>query len=718
MKKVVFLGNPNVGKSALINGMSNSKITVGNWPGVTVEKIEADFVYKGERFEFFDLPGTYNFTNTHESQITTEAILEGDYDLIVNVVDATNLERNLNMTLIARELNKPMIVVLNFYDDVTKSGLIIDTNRLSKYLQVPVFKTSATKNEGLNEVLDYIREMPEDKSKKYNIYFDDDIDTCIQRIIDILIAEDFPKPSYGYEYLAIRLFEKEPHFTSEIPEKTLAKINHAIASSNISLQESTLTQINNKRYNQIQNILEHTIDKKGVSRYKMTRRIDRFVLNKWLGIPIFILLAVYFLSLVFNIANPIIDWLQGFLDGYIDFHLSNLITSWPDWLQDMIINGLLGGVGGVLTFIPLMFLIYLMMALLEESGIMARVAFVMDRALKGLGLNGKAFISMIIGLGCTVPAITSTRTLESKGQRKITALMLTFISCGARLPVYALFCAAFFPTSFGLVVTSLYLLGGLMAVLVAMVSKKFNIFQDDSKEAFTIEMPPYRLPRAKILLKNVNNRVKGFIKRVISVIMIVLFIMWGLSYFPNGDTKDSYLHDATEFVRPIFKPNGFGDSTVAVAAIPSSFVAKEAVVGTIKALTNTEEEESLDTPPEASIVYQLSLLKDALVDSVVSGVTLNLANVFDSGLDETGSQVINSASHMFSDDDGKPLEDAPLRAYAYMVFILLIVPCVVTVATIKKEFGTSFMFQAIGLTLVVPYVVSIIIYQVGRLIFF
>ncbi|MDL2211600.1 ferrous iron transport protein B [Erysipelotrichaceae bacterium OttesenSCG-928-M19] len=721
MKKIVFLGNPNVGKSALINAMSKSKIKVGNWPGVTVEKIEAQFNYKGVDLQLVDLPGTYNFTNNHEEKITTEVLLSGDYDLIINVVDATNLERNLNVTLLARELEKPMIVLLNFDDDVTKSGLMIDTVKLQRYLQVPVFKTSATKGTGISNVLDYIVGNDFSNHVDYNIYYDNDIDMTVSQIFSILVEDQVEVPSYGLKFLAYRLFEKEPHYTRTINEDTLEKVNQVINNSSISLQESSSDQLHIRRYEQIKKILKSVIDKNGVSRYKLTKKIDSIVLNRWLGIPIFILFAIYFLSLVFNVANPFVDWIDGFVGDFLSYHVGGLISSTPDWFQSMVIDGILGGVGGVLTFTPLMYFIYLLMAILEESGIMSRIAFVMDRAMKGLGLNGKAFISMIIGFGCTVPAITSTRTLDNEKQRKATAMMLPFISCGARLPVYALFCAAFFSKSFGLVVASLYILGIFIAVLVGLFLKVTGIYDgSDSNEAFTIELPPYRIPEGRILFKNVNNRVKGFLKRVTTLVMAITFIIWILSYFPTGEIKDSYLYKGTEVVKPVFYPTGFGDSSIAVAAIPTSIAAKEAVVSTIQQLAGTEEAEGDERAEETYLGYQVEELWSATKTSAISIFQslnpLNVTGLFEADPDEAGSETINAASTMFVDSAGNVKEDASLRAYSYMVFILLVVPCGVAVATVRKEFGTKFMWQVIAVTLLVPYVISTLIFQIGSLI--
>ncbi|MDR3214844.1 MAG: ferrous iron transport protein B [Bacilli bacterium] len=711
MKKIVFLGNPNVGKSALINAMSNSKIKVGNWPGVTVEKLEANFTYRNEELSFVDLPGTYNFTNDHEAKITTDVLLKAEYDLIVNVVDATNLERNLNITLLARELQKPMILLLNFDDDVEKNGLLIDIVKLQKYLQMPIYKTSATKKTGLNQVLDYIVNTDFNKLKTsidYNIYYDNDIDITVANIIEVLKEDEIAIPSYGIKFLAYRLFEKEPHYTAIINEITLAKINRIINNSSISLQESSSSQLHIKRYEQIEKVLKHIIDKKGVSRYRLTHKIDRVVLNKYLGLPILLLFTIYFLSLVFNVSSPFIDWIDGFVNVFLNHHIANIIQGAPDWFQAMILDGLLAGVGGVLVFAPLMYFIYLLMGIMEESGVMARIAFLLDRLMRMLGLNGKSFISMIIGFGCTVPAIISTRTLESEKSRKVTAIMLNFVSCGARLPVYALFGAAFFSRSLGLVVASLYILGLFIAIIAALIMKAFKIYDNDEiPESFTIELPPYRIPEARILFKNVNNRLKGFFKRVMTIIMVVLFAIWALGYFPNGKTDESYLVRATNFVQPIFAPTGFGQSQAAIAALPTAIVAKEAVVGTIQTLSSVDIAEDID-PNHFTIQGQFLGLLDAFKNGVINIIPSHVTSLFTADTSDVDDNTLNAASQIFSG------EDAQLKAYSYMVFILLLTPCAVAMATVRKEFGNKFLIQTIIITLIVPYVVSTIVFQVGH----
>ena len=715
MKKIVFLGNPNVGKSALINAMCKSKIKVGNWPGVTVDKIEAKVKHNDVELSFLDLPGSYNFNDTAEEKITTNELLKGDYDLIVNVLDSTNLDRNLYLTLIARELNKPMIVLLNFADDLKKKGAIIDTEKLARYLQVPVFLTSATKHTGINEVLDYIARTNFEKEKNYNIYYDNKIDKVIVEIYKVL-EKEVKKPIFGYNFLAYRLFEGDEKYFEYVDANVLDKVNNIVADFNKGDAEPTGLKLQVKRYNQITNVLQDVVDEKGVSRYSITRKIDKIVLHKVFGLPIFILFAIYFLSLIFNVANPFIDWVDGFISGYVGYYLSVLVAGGPEWFQSMMLDGVLGGIGGILVFTPLMYFIYLMMAILEESGLMSRVAFLMDRVMRGIGLNGKSFICMILGFGCSVPAIAATRTLEGEKTRKATAIMIPFFSCGARLPVYALFGAAFFDKTFGLVVASIYILGILTAIVIGLVLKKMHYFDEEADiKPFTIELPPYRLPEPRILFKNVNNKLKGFLKRVITLVFAVLFVIWAFNYFPNGKAEDSYLSKFTNVVQPIFMPAGFGESKEAVAAIPTSIAAKEAVVGTIEQLRGIgeEEEDTGKRPEDSYFMYHVSALGETMITSIKGIFLPEITGFFDASPEttEVSEDTINDSHAIFTGPD------APVKAYAYLVFILMVVPCAVAIATIRQEFGTKFMWKIVGFMLILPYTMSIIVYQIGRLFF-
>lgn len=713
MKKIIFLGNPNVGKSALINNISGSKIKVGNWAGVTVEKIEAKYKYEGETYQLIDLPGTYHLGNEDtEESITTHVLLDQDYDLIVNVVDATNLERNLYLTLLARELQKPMIVVLNYDDELKKQGTIINTEQLQRYLQVPIVCTSATKGTGIEELRELFSKFPYDKKVNYNIYYSQELDELAVKINQLLSKTDKLNQKYNTTYLTYRLMEQEKKAFTLIDEKTgqkVAKLVEKYQQQNQS-QESMRSVLQLTRYNQINKILKKIVDTNGVSRYRFTKRLDSILLNKWLGLPLLVFFTIYFLSLIFNVANPLNDWLGDFVTNYLGYHLANFLKPTPDWFQSMMIDGILEGFAGVMKFTPLMYFIYLMMGILEETGIMSRVAFMMDRMMKGLGLDGRAFISMILGFGCTVPAIISTRTLGNERSRKITTLMLPFMSCGARLPVYALFGAAFFGKNIGLVIASLYLLGVLVAIAIGLIFKAFNVFEAGTLNDFVIEMPPYRLPEPKILFKNVHNRLRGFITRVISVIMIVIFAVWALNYFPNGKPNDSYLTKATQVVKPIFEPAGFGESKVAVAAIPTSIAAKEAVVSTIQQLQSVDLNEK---PHGTTLSEQVNGLGEAVTESIQGLNPLKVVDLFSPDTDDVKQgDTLDKTREMFTG------ANASLKAYAYMVYILLLVPCIVALATVKKEFSTRFMLEVLLLTLIVPYIVSVIIFQIGNALFY
>lgn len=714
MKKVVFLGNPNVGKSALINALSNSNIQVGNWPGVTTEMLSAKTVHKGVEIELLDLPGIYYFGNVTEEKITTDYLLNTDYDLIINVIDGMNLQRNLYLTLLARELQKPMLILLNFDDDVKKSGMVIDVKKLERFLQIPIFKTSAIKKTGIDETLDYIAS--DFKTEvKYNIFYKKEIDKKIADIYNILKNDNIEPPKFGLHFLAFRLFEKSEEFYQYVNDDTLNKVNEIANSYTLDENQSNYSQMQNAIYSQISNILKVIIDKHGVSRFKFTKVLDRFFLHKYLGLPIFALLSIYFLSIVFNVSDPLIGWIDSFMSDYVGYNIGVLISGMPNWFQSLMIDGVIAGAGTILTFTPLMYLIYLLMAILEESGAMARIAFLMDRIMRSLGLTGKSFISIVVGFGCTVPAIASTKTIEGDRARKATAFMLPFISCGARLPVYALFGAAFFSKHFALMVASLYILGILVAISVGLVLKYIGYYEEESqRSAFTIELPPYRFPTLKLLFKNVNNRLKGFLKRVVTLIMIIIIGIWGLNYFPSGKQEESFLARATTFIQPIFIPAGFGESKEAVAAIPTAFAAKEAIVATIGSLQGINKEPSNERPKESYLSYHIISLKDAIISSAKGLLPLGLFNLFDAdaSINDLDQENINKSKQLFTG------EDASLKAFSYLVFILLLVPCITATATIKSEFGTKFMIQVLILTTIIPYVMSVLIFQIGRLILF
>ena len=491
MIKIAFAGNPNVGKTALINAMAGSKLKVGNWPGVTVEKKEAYFTYQGEEIAMVDLPGVYSLSPfSMEEKITRDFIINENPDVVINVVESTNIERNLYLTLLLQELGKPMIMALNFYDEFEKLNYSLDFEKMSSLVEMEIIKTSALKKTGLKELLDKAIELAKKgtSSKQYKISFDSYIDNQYELMkAEVKKDEKFKEvlKKYSLDYVTIKTLEKDSDFLEKMKNDYNIDCRDYLKPYADDIEkkydEDIETVLAEKRYGKIKGIVADTLKTSLKSRLDFTEKVDKIFLNRVLGLPIFLIIIAGLMTIVFNGSAPFIDWVDGFVGGYIGKYAGLLMEGTPDWLNSLVVDGIIGGVGGVLTFVPLMFFLYFFLSILEESGYMTRVAFLMDKIMRKLGLNGKAFVPMVLGFGCTVPAIYATRTLEDEKSRKLTAALAPFMSCGARLPVYGLFTAAFFGAKAGFVVMTLYLLGIFMAIVLGMILKRFDYFKVDNK---------------------------------------------------------------------------------------------------------------------------------------------------------------------------------------------------------------------------------------------
>lgn len=733
MIKIAFTGNPNVGKSALINAIAGSNLKVGNWAGVTVEKKEAEFEYKGEKIQCIDLPGVYSLSPyTLEETITRDFIINEKPDVIINIVDSTNLERNLYLTMLLKELEKPMIMALNFYDEFEKLNYKLDIKKFEELVEMDVIMTSATKRTGIQELLDkalIIAKSPK-KNKKYTLLFDKYIEDAIGEVkCKINCDEKLQKASkkFGIDFLAIKLLEQDKHLLEILKseydyeeDSSILKITRRLEDDH---DEDIETIFAEGRYGTVKGILAKTFTTSIKSRLDFTDKVDRVLLNRYLGLPIFFLIIVGLMGTVFNGSAPLIDWIDGFINDYLGKYVGMLIDdSTPNWLASLIMDGILGGVGGVVVFVPLMLYLYFFLAILEESGYMSRVAFLMDKVMTKLGLNGKAFVPMVLGFGCTVPAIYATRTLEDDSSRRLTAAMAPFMSCGARLPVYGLFTAAFFGAKAGMIVMTLYVLGITVAILVGLILKNFKMFRAEGR-ALLIELPPYRVPSLRVIVKSTLTRTGSYLKKATTVIMGMLMILWALTYFPNnGDTANSYMAKFGKTFQGVLKPTGFADRWETVAAIPPSLAAKEIVVGFMaqvlvgdKDTQEVEEEAGQETTFMEDTLDQFVGLGVAIKDSIVGVISLDVKALFsvpdEDEIEAEGSGVVAATKMLWTDDLG------PLRAYSFMVFILLVVPCVVTLGAIKQEFGYKFTGFIIGMLLVVPYIMSTVVFQIGKLFF-
>ena len=728
MIKIAFAGNPNVGKSALINALAGSKLKVGNWPGVTVEKKEAYFTYKGQEITMVDLPGVYSLSPfSLEEKITRDFILTENPDVVINVVESTNIERNLYLTLLLQELGKPMVMALNFYDEFEKLNYTLDLKRLSSLMEMDVIKTSAIKKTGLAELLDKAISIAEKKEnkKQYKISFDSFIDKQYEAMKKELQEDKIFKEilnKYSLDFVTIKLLEKDSDFLEKMKKDYSLNCENYFDSYIKEIEERYDEDIDTilaeKRYGKIKGIIAETLKTSLKSRLDFTEKVDKILLNRILGLPIFLMIIAGLMTIVFNGSAPFIDWIDGFVGGFIGKYAGILMEGTPDWLNSLVVDGIIGGVGGVMTFVPLMFFLYFFLSILEESGYMTRVAFLMDKIMRKLGLNGKAFVPMVLGFGCTVPAIYATRTLEDEKSRKLTAALAPFMSCGARLPVYGLFTAAFFGAKAGFVVMSLYLFGIVAAIILGVILKRFEYFKVDNK-ALLIELPPYRIPSFKVIMKSTLTRTGGYLKKATSIILGILILLWGLTYFPNnGDAEKSYMAGIGRVIAPVLKPTGFADRWETVAAIVPSIAAKEVVVGFMAQVLELPEDEGAEeeTTFAEDLKEQISGLGSAVKDSAAGIISFDVNSLFAAPdaeeIEEEGRGVVEATASLWK---GDPL--APLRAYSFMVFILLVVPCAVTLGAIKQEFGKEYLFKLIGIMLVVPYIASTLIFQVGRLFF-
>lgn len=657
---IALAGNPNCGKTTLLNSLTGTKHYVGNWAGVTVEKKVGHYNHGDYKLELVDLPGTYSLSPySLEEKIARNYILDENPDVILNIVDAVNMERNLFLTVQLMELGKPMVVALNMMDEAKKKGFNINCQELEKALGVPVVPIVALKSEGIKELLDKVVLAGSENSKKTPIKIPYGVD--MERILGRLeeeISEHKKDYLYPDRWLAIKTLERDEDITHFIEETLIEEIN---------LEENYNDIIVNKRYHFISKIVDAAVSRPISNSYEKSDRIDSIMLNRFLGLPIFAAIMYIMFYTTFNVGGIFVDILDVFFSETLGGIVGQLLMSLgvAEWLQNLIVEGIIGGVGGVLTFVPNIAILFIFISILEDSGYMSRVAFLLDEWMQKIGLNGKTFIPLILGFGCNVPAIMATRTLENERDRLIAILINPFMSCGARFPVYVLIASAFFPGNETLVTFSLYILGAAIAMLVGYVFRR-TIFKGD-KTHFIMELPPYRVPDIKQLSIHVWDRVKGYVVKAGTVIFAASVVLWFVLNFNSSGIvgiTESFGAGLGKVMAPIFKPLGFGTWQSALSLF-TGVVAKEIVVA-------------------------------------------NMAIVYGIGGDPSAGEFYKVMSQSFT----------PLSAYAFMVFVLLYTPCVGVIGVIKRETnswkwtGFSVVFQ-----FVVAWVIAFLVYQLGSLIF-
>ncbi|WP_283672369.1 ferrous iron transport protein B [Clostridium perfringens] len=668
MLTIALAGNPNCGKTSLFNLLTKSRQHIGNWPGVTVEKKEGTLKFKGESYKVIDLPGTYSLGAYSEDEIVARNyILKDKPDVVINVVDATNLERNLYLTTQLIEMGANVVIALNMIDQAEALNIEIDTNKLSKRLGVPIIKTSALKNRGIEELIEtsiYSKK----NEKLININYGEDIENEIKNLSSLL--ETYKnKLEFPVNWTALKLLENDEYIKDKVKQLNSPSIFTKLEESNKTIEKNIGFEadmsIVDKRYSFISSITEDVIKKPSEKQVTTTEKIDKIVTNKYLGIPIFALIMYCLYELTFIIGAGIQEWF-----GDLIAKAGVIVSEWfsnmgaPELLVGFIDKGLFGGVGAVLSFLPLIMVMYFLLGLLEDSGYMARAAYVMDRLMRGLGLHGKTFVSMIVSVGCNVPGIMSTRTLENKKDRMIAILINPFISCGARMPIYAVFVEAFFPTHQGLVLFSLYVLGIIVALISGKIFSK-TLFKGESSY-FVMELPAYRMPSIKNVFLLMWEKAGAFFKKAGMIIFPMMIVLWTLSVLPLGvepNSEHSILGMIGSFVAPLFVLAGYGTWQAGVSLI-TGILAKESVVATM------------------GMVY--------------AGV-------------EEGEALINVIQQVFT----------PLSAISFLVMTLLYTPCLAALGAIKRETNSMkwTIFSAVY-TFVIALVLSTLVYQVGLLLGF
>lgn len=678
--RVALVGNPNCGKTSLFNVASGAHERVGNYSGVTVDAKEGYFEYKGYKFVIVDLPGTYSLSAySPEELYVRRNLIENIPDVVINVVDASNLERNLYLTAQIIDMNLRVVMALNMYDELQEKGDKLDYATLGQLLGMPVVPTVSRSGKGIDKLFDTVIHIYEhnDPSVARHIHINHgiELEKSIDRIKLLIQKNEDIRTKYSTRYLAIKYLENDSDIEKTV--ESLPNKNEIIAArfEEDKRIESIMgtnmeSAIVDAKYAFVQGALKETYTPaKEKKRHTITDKIDAIVTNRWLAFPIFVLLLYIMFEATFRIGEYPMQWIEWLVEKFGEF----VATAMPEgMLKDLVVDGIIGGVGSVLVFLPNILILYLFISLLEDSGYMARAAFIMDKLMHKIGLHGKSFIPMIMGFGCNVPAVMATRTIENRKSRLITMLIIPMMSCAGRLPVYILVAGAFFPRNGSLVMLGLYALGVIMAVISAKIMGKF---MKDDNLPFVMELPPYRVPTSKSIFRHTWEKGKQYLHKMAGIILIASIIIWFLGYFPHHDRytnpaeqqENSYIGMIGKAIEPVLEPLGF-DWKMGVGIL-SGVAAKELVVSTMGVLYSGEAD-----------------------------------NVEDLGGDTMLQKALSATV-------------SPAAALAFLVFVLLYFPCIATFVAIKQESGGwKWAIYSAVYTIILAWIVSFIVYRTALLI--
>ena len=690
---IALIGNPNCGKTSLFNQLCNGHERVGNYSGVTVDAKDGHFDYKGFHFKVVDLPGTYSLSSYSPEERYVRKYLNDEVpDVIINVVVASNLERNLYLTTELIDMNRSMVIALNMYDEMQASGAKLDHEQLAGMIGVPIVPTVSRSGQGMQQLLDTVIQVFEntcDTVRHVHVNLGQEIEEAVRQLNEEVKKSELPiAQKFAPRYITIKLLENDaeileemkddPSFARwrEIRDKAVAHIESVTG-------EDIVSTIASEKYGFISGALKETFVSEPAqsNEQKATEVIDAIVTHKLFGFPIFLLIMWFIFWVTFELGAYPMDWIDAGV-GWLGDTVREWMPAGP--LKDMIVDGIIGGVGGVIVFLPNIMILYFFISFMEDSGYMARAAFIMDKIMHKMGLHGKSFIPLIMGFGCNVPAVMSSRIIESRSSRLITMLIIPFMSCSARLPIYLLLVGTFFPTNGSAVIFGLYLLSILVAILTAKLMRK-TVFKSD-ETPFVMELPPYRVPTMKASLHHMWEKGEQYLRKMGGVILVGSIIIWALSYFPRDSSKSnddmtaielaeqqqgSYLASIGRFIEPVVEPLGF--NWKGSVALISGATAKEIVVSTLGVLYSGDSEST-----------------------------------------ESLSQRIAEVNP----ETGTP-DFTPLVAISFMVFVLLYFPCIATVVAISREAGSwKYGLFTLLYNTAVAWIVSFAIFQVGKLLLY
>ena len=687
---IALVGNPNCGKTTLFNFASGSHERVGNFSGVTVDSKEARFSQNGYIFNITDLPGTYSLTAYSPEELYVRRHIINDFpDIVVNVVDASNLERNLFLTTQLIDMDIRVVIALNMYDEFGNQGHQLDHKALGTLLGIPVIPTISSRGVGLNELFDRIIEVYEDRDpmvRHVHINYGSDIEKALKRIQNTIWADARLTDQISSRYFSIKLLEKDAEVIQTIAassqgDNILSTTEREIQTLEINFKEDSATLITDAKYGFIAGALKETMipNQEVKPERTLSERIDGILTHKYLGFPVFLL----FLWIMFQSSFTLGDYPKMGIElivAWIGEQLTNILPAGP--VRDLLVDGIINGVGSVIVFLPNILILFFFISLMEDTGYMARAAFIMDKLMHKMGLHGQSFIPLIMGFGCNVPAIMVTRTIKDRNNRLLTMLINPFMSCSARLPVYILVTGALFPNYAGSVIFGLYLTGVVLAILVSLIFKK-TLFK--SQEApFVMELPPYRMPTMRVIIRHMWEKGQQYLRKMGGVILIAVILIWALEYFPAGNTasprerlQNSYIGKIGKFIEPVIAPLGF-DWRMGVSLITGA-AAKEVVVSTM-------------------------------------GVLYSSPHYHETGAPQNLTTTLQNETYLTGSRTGKKIF-SPLAGISFLLFILVYMPCVAVIATVNRESGSwKWALFLILYTTSLAWLLSFTVFQVGSLI--